>query len=234
MSLFAKKRLSLLGLIGALILLLLVPDLASAHERRTVGKYAFVVGFLNEPAYANQSNSIDLTICEGSECKYEVKDGSRVVSNPVNDAQKSLKVEVVMGSASPMTLQIAPRFGQPGKYSSYFLPSKTGAYTFHITGTLGSDKIDEKFTSGPQTFGEAETLVSYPPVSNSSDTAMIDMQNQIKEAKDAAGTASIFGIVGILAGLAGLGLAAFAFTRKSKAVVSSTERDLVESGDMRG
>jgi len=31
---------------------------ASAHEHREVGKYEFVVGFQNEPAYVNQPNGV--------------------------------------------------------------------------------------------------------------------------------------------------------------------------------
>ncbi|MEI6046696.1 MAG: hypothetical protein WCS37_20270 [Chloroflexota bacterium] len=218
MRLVAKKRVGLLSLVGALLLVLLVPSLAFAHEKRVVGKYTFVVGFLNEPAYAGQLNSIDLTICEGSECKYEVKDGSRVVSNPINDAQKSLKVEVSTADSAPLPIEIAPRYAQPGKYSSYFNPSKVGAYTFHIFGSLASDPIEEKFTSGPNTFGEAQPLKAYP-----ADTMMANMHSQINEAKESASTATTFGIAGIVVGILGLGLGALALIRKPKAVSVRTE-----------
>ena len=40
------------------------PGTASAHERRTVGKYQFVVGWLNEPAFSGQMNSIDLRVTD--------------------------------------------------------------------------------------------------------------------------------------------------------------------------
>jgi hypothetical protein len=100
-----------------------------------------------------------------------------------------------------------------------------GAYTFHIFGTLGSDPIDEKFTSGPKTFGEAQALKSYP-----ADTMMASMHTQINAAtdsanaaKDSASTATIFGIAGIVVGILGLGLAAFALTRKPKIATAPSE-----------
>src|SRR2546428_5920829 len=39
---------------------------ALGHERRIVGQYTFVVGWLNEPPLASQLNAIDLTITEAS------------------------------------------------------------------------------------------------------------------------------------------------------------------------
>jgi hypothetical protein len=129
-----KNRLSAGGmaLVGALLLLLVTALPASAHEARQVGPYTLVVGFLNEPAYAGQQNSLDLTICNGKQCQYTVQDGLRVVANPVTNAEQTLKAEVMMGSAAPLSLPLEPRYANPGKYASYFVPSKVGSYTFHI------------------------------------------------------------------------------------------------------
>ena len=37
-------------------------NVALGHERRSVGPYTFVVGWINEPSYVNLLNSLDLTV----------------------------------------------------------------------------------------------------------------------------------------------------------------------------
>jgi hypothetical protein len=128
-------------------------NVAFGHERRTVGPYTFVVGWLNEPAYVNLLNSLDLTVTETTGAK------------AVEGLDKTLKAEVTFGgSTTPQPLTIAARFGLPGKYSGYVMPTKVGDYTFHITGTVGTMNIDEKFESGPGRFGSIESTdpLQYP------------------------------------------------------------------------
>ncbi len=220
-TLFMKRIFSLafIALMTALLLIMFTVTLASAHEHRMVGKYTFVVGFLNEPAYAGQQNSVDLTICDGKTCNYTVKDGQRVVSNPVMDADKVLKAEVSMGGSAPLDLPLSPRYNNPGKYASYFLPSKVGTYTFHFSGTLNSTKIDEKFTSSPNTFSDAEQIKWYPDTvaQGQTTTAAPDtttLQNQVKEARDSASRTTTFAIVGIVAGILGIAAAVYTLTRR--------------------
>ncbi len=221
---FGKKRIGLAALVAALMLVLILPGIASAHERRMVGKYQMVVGFSTEPAFAGDKNGLDLTICQG-ECKYDGTGAARVLTNPVKDADKTLKAEVISAGAAPLPLEVKARFGADGKYDGFFYPTKAGDYTFRIFGTIGSDKIDEKFSSSPTTFGSVEDVAAlqYPTklsVSPGSNPETIALQQQAKEAKDAAGTATIFGIIGMVVGLLGLGAAAFAISRSRMAVAS--------------
>ena len=44
-------------------------NVALGHERRIIGPYTFVVGWLNEPAYVNLLNSLDLTVTETTGAK---------------------------------------------------------------------------------------------------------------------------------------------------------------------
>ena len=141
-------------LIGALSLTQLSLPVASAHESRTIdnGKYVMRVGFLEEPTYQGLENGLDLTVCQGT-C---VSDPAtpNVYTNGVTGAFNTLQAEVIYGSQS-MTLTIspvAPLSANPGRYLSRFVPTKAGDYTFHIYGTINSDKVDERFTSGPDTF----------------------------------------------------------------------------------
>jgi len=141
----------------------LTSDVALGHERRAVGPYTFVVGWISEPSYVNLLNSLDLTVTETS--------GGKAVEG----LEKTLKADLTFGgSTTPQPLTLAARFGLPGKYSGYVMPTKTGDYTFHITGTVGTMNIDEKFESGPGRFGSIESTdpLQYPQkVLSSSDLA---------------------------------------------------------------
>jgi hypothetical protein len=142
-------------------------NIALGHERRVVGPYTFVVGWLNEPAHVSLMNSLDLTVTETS--------GGKAVEG----LDKTLKADVTFGgSATPQPLTLAARFGQPGKYSGFVLPTRVGEYIFHITGTVGTTNIDEKFESGPGRFGSIESTdpLQYPAklVSNTDLAARLD------------------------------------------------------------
>ena len=120
-------------------------NVALGHERRNVGPYTFVVGWLVEPAYVNNLNALDLTVSETQGAK------------AVEGLEKTLQAEIIVGGAAKtMPLKVAARFGLPGKYQGQVLPTNTGDYSFHIFGTVGTTKVDEKFESGPNTFGGIE------------------------------------------------------------------------------
>ena len=143
---------------------------AAAHERRTVGPYTFVVGWIVEPAYVNQLNALDLTVTETATTK------------AVEGLEKTLKAELIAGGGSAIKpLTIATRFGLPGKYQGQVVPTKVGDYTFHITGTVGTTNIDEKFESGPGRFGGIEDIapLQFPNAlpSNSDLAAKLDDAN---------------------------------------------------------
>jgi hypothetical protein len=101
-GILVKKHLTLgsIALLVALLCVVLTVVPTLAHEKRHVGPYTFVVGFLDEPAYANVKNSLDLTVCDGSSCNYTVQNGAQVLSNPVNDVDQTLKVEVSTGGSA--------------------------------------------------------------------------------------------------------------------------------------
>ncbi|GHO75366.1 hypothetical protein KSD_31370 [Ktedonobacter sp. SOSP1-85] len=213
-----KFAVSVVVCLVVLCALVLTTQSAFAHEKRHVGKYTFVIGFLDEPAYANIKNGLDLTICNGDACTYTTQDGQKVVANAVENAEQALKAEVLQGGAQPLALSLEPRWANPGKYAGYFLPTTAGAYTFHIYGTLSGQKIDEKFTSSPNGFSEVQQIIAYPAttknVSASADTSALSQQ--IKDTQNSAQTAATLGIVGIVIGVVGVALAAFAFTRRSR------------------
>jgi hypothetical protein len=126
---------------------------ADAHERRNVGPYQFVVGFLNEPAFAGTANGIDLRISD-----------TRANNKAVEGVEKTLSVQIQSGGLMPLSVPLAARFGQPGAYAAYFVPTNGGAYSFAFKGKVEDTDINEKFESGPGRFNDVESTTSlqYP------------------------------------------------------------------------
>jgi hypothetical protein len=202
---------------------------ASAHEERKVGNYVFHVGFGDEPAYAGAKNSVQMLLHDAKTDK------------PVTDLGDSLKVEVTQGAGTAtddsqkLAMSMEPdfevgEFGTPGDYRAFFIPTAPGSYTFHFTGTIKGQKVDEKFTSGPQTFSDAndpaqvEFPVKVPTGSQLGarldrevprlNDALAASQTRAGKAEDAAGQARIIAVVGVVVGVLGLAAAGYALTRK--------------------
>src|SRR5690348_7856271 len=117
--------------------LLLTSGTAYAHERRMVGPYQFVVGWLNEPAYVGQLNSLDLRIT----------DTRQNPAAPVTGLEKTFTADVSAGGLAPFPLTVSARFGSAGAYNGWVMPTVVGQYTFHITGKIDTQNVDEKFQS---------------------------------------------------------------------------------------
>jgi hypothetical protein len=206
------RRRLLAAMVAATLAGLLIPLLASpasAHEVKTVGKYQFVVGFGDEPAYAGEKNSVQLILADAND-------------KPVTDLTDTLKVEVTTGTAEPLQLAMEPyfevgEFGTPGDYRAFFIPTAPGSYSFHFTGTIKSQRIDQTFTSGPQTFSDMQdpAQVQYPVKQPTGgqlatradrETARINeaLTAERDQANDDASSARTLAIIGLVVGLLGL------------------------------
>lgn len=174
---------------------LLVAAPAEAHESREVGPYTFVVGFGIEPAFSGQPNGAEVTITE-TETEEPVVDGVE------------LEVEVVFGEAST-TLEVGPNFvvgvfGEPGNYGADFFPSRPGEYSFRFFGTVEDLDVDETFTSGPETFSDANDPAEFafpeadPPVYEVAGRVEAESA-RIVEAEDRADTANTLAILALAA-----------------------------------
>jgi len=119
----------------------------SAHEHRKVAndKYELTVGFLDEPAFVNEKNGLSLRVA--------TVNGEK----PVEGLVDTLKAEVIYGDQK-MQLELETVFNDPGHYRSVFFPTATGAYSFHLTGDIEGNAIDETFEPGPDTFSEVEPI----------------------------------------------------------------------------
>jgi len=211
------------GLVGGLLLAQTAP--ASAHEERAVGAYHFVVGWGEEPAYAGVKNSVQLILSTRS-------------GKPVNTLGDSLQVEVIFGNQKltlPLPLNFDPDSGEgmPGDYRAWMIPTSPGDYTFHFTGKIGNQSVDQSFTSGPSTFdpvsdpAQVQFPVKEPPVSQVAGLAQrisARLQTAIaaqKRAQDSANTAKTIGVIGIAVGAAGIAVGALALAMSRRRRVAS-------------
>jgi hypothetical protein len=163
---------------------------AAAHERRTVGPYQFVVGWLNEPAYVGLMNSLDL----------HVTDTRVTPAKAVEGLEKTLTVDLRSGGLAPLPLAVTARFGTPGAYNGYVMPTATGTYIFTIKGKIDTLDVNEKFESGPGRFGDIEptTALQYPskvPAADEVGKRLGEMQSSIDQTRFLAGLAFAMAII---------------------------------------
>lgn len=201
-------------------LILLPSTPALAHGEAGEGDLVLTIGFADEPAYAGLPNAAQLHVEHDGE--------------PVNDLRPGdIQVEVSFGDETSGPMDMEPWFffeggelvfGEPGEYRADFVPSQPGKYTFHFTGTIDGEEVDEEMTSGPDTFSVVEdvTAVSFPAVdapSNEELATRVDeeatrsadgvaaAEAAAASAEDAASSARTVGMVGIVLGAIGIGVA---------------------------
>lgn len=146
----ASRGAAILMLAGVAALVAAAPALA--HEGREVGDYTMEVGFGIEPAFAGFENYVHLAVAHHG------------TGEPVTQGVAgSLSVEVIFGQETRQ-MQLEPASASPGEYRAFFIPTRSGQYTFRFTGAIGRQPIDEEFTSGPDTFSEVQgtSEVSFP------------------------------------------------------------------------
>ncbi len=176
-----------------LLALLAYVSTASAHEHREVGDYEITIGFTGEPALVGEPNGLDLRVQLG-----HGDDGT-----PVEGLDETLKAEIRYGDQS-MPLDLREVWNTPGAYTSDVIPSAEGAYTFHITGTIEGNEIDETFTSGPETFAEVGGVEALTfPAAGATDA---DADSAVQDAQDDADSARMLATIAIAVGAAGLAL----------------------------
>jgi hypothetical protein len=218
-----RKRIEAIILVAgvAALLLALGAAPASAHEARKIGRYNVEVGFGDEPAYAGEKNSVVMFLHDAND-------------KPVTDLGDTLKVDVSTGSddTQKLSMTMEPNFeaggdGTPGDYRAWFIPTAPGAYTFHFTGSIKGQAVDQKFSSSPTTFDEVQdpSQVEFPSKDPTTGqlSALVARETQRlnqavaaseQRAKDEAGTARLIAIVGVVVGALGLAVGGYGLLRK--------------------
>jgi hypothetical protein len=196
----------LLAFAGAAVMVFADP--ASAHETADVQGYDFDVGWGQEPAFAGELNSVQLTVAASG-------------GKPVKDLGDDFRVTVIYGE-NELELALSPAvYGAPGEFRAWFVPTAPGDYTFRFTGTLGDQTIDESFTSSPTTFDSVQDPVKLQfPVQ----TGTLGQLARLLEAEEPGETAvepvseegsgaGMLGVVGLVLGGLALAVAGLALAR---------------------
>lgn len=204
MKLFlAIKFWTLLAIFTATVALTISP--AGAHERREVGKYQFVVGFISEPAFEGQKNGVDLRVTNAQ------------TQQPVEGLQDTIQVELThVPSGVSKVMKLRTVFREPGHYANDFIPTAPGQYAFRFSGAIEGEAVNERFESGPGRFNDVQSSAEsqFPeklPELRELQSAVRGAQNAALRAeqaavqtRDSASVAKVLAIVGIVLGVAGI------------------------------
>lgn len=187
-----RWALALGSVASALVLLLVLPGSAFAHERRTIGngKYDVVVGFDKEPAFVNQVNAASIRIMHAG------------TEDAVEGVDQTLKVDIASGGNQPREFPLRAVFGQKGYYVAHFIPTKTGSYIFTFTGNIEGTPINERFESGPGRFNDVEAVDNIQVPQGASDP--LTSSKQVKAVQDEVGSARMLAIAGLATGVIGI------------------------------
>ena len=143
---------------GAAMLTIAIAGVTQAHVLKDFGRYSVALGWVVEPTYVGQVNAVQVV----------VKDRS---GTPVTDiADGDLKVVVSIGGQQSAALTLVNKFdedtglGIRGDYEATITPTIPGDYTFHLTGKIHAQAVDETATSSDSTFNSAveATDIQFP------------------------------------------------------------------------
>src|SRR5262245_24353017 len=123
--------------VAVLIMILhLGTSTAYGHERREVGPYRFVVGFLVEPALEGLKNGVDLRVLHAE------------TEAPLEGLQDMLQVEVThVPSTAGKVLKLRSIYRTPGHYTADLIPTAPGQYRFRFFGNIQDMTVQETFDS---------------------------------------------------------------------------------------
>lgn len=127
---------------------MLVPHLAAAivcvsiaavaaHDRKAAGPLTVVLGWASEPAYSGSLNAVIISLADRG--------------GPLAKADGSLSVEVTFGSERT-TLALEPVPNRAHEFQAAIVPTRSGTYTFRVTGTINKQSIDMSSTCSDSTF----------------------------------------------------------------------------------
>jgi hypothetical protein len=230
---------------AALLLAALAAAPASAHAEKKAGRYAFVVGFGDEPAYAGQPNSLQVLITRDGKPATDLAgqlDG--LMAHAYYGRKADPKVENAM---MPLEPHFGDDWGTPGDYRSFFVPTQAGAYTFELKGKLGNQKINLVIPSGPETFGDVNdpAKAAFPAVKDPSTAQLAQRLDREttrlngtvaaataaqRTAEDRADQAWLLALGGLLVGVVGLVVAALAWGRRTAAPAARPDLSLTGAG----
>jgi hypothetical protein len=233
------------ALSAAVLLAALAAAPASAHAEKTAGRYAFVVGFGTEPAYAGQPNSVQVLITRDGK---PATDLAGQLDGLMAHAYYGRKADRNAPNAMmPLEPYFGDEWGTPGDYRSFFVPTQAGAYTFELKGKLGNQKINLVIPSGPETFGDVNdpAKAALPAVKDPTTAQLAQRLDREttrlngtvaaaaaaqRAAEDRVDQARLLALGGLLVGLVGLVVGALAWGRRAAAPAAHPDLSLTGAG----
>jgi hypothetical protein len=153
-------RIRRLGIPGAAAIMLVVAiaGTTQAHVLKDFGPYSVALGWSVEPTYVGQINAVQVVVKD--------KQGKAITDLADGD----LNVVVSIGGQQSSALSLINKFdpdtgpGVPGDYEAPITPTTSGDYTFHLTGSIHGQAVDETATSSDTTFNAAieATDIQFP------------------------------------------------------------------------
>jgi hypothetical protein len=155
---FIRFRRIAAAIAAATLLSIAVVGTIQAHVLKDFGPYNVALGWSVEPTYVGQVNSVQVVVKD--------KAGKAVTDLADGD----LKVVVSIGGQDSAALSLDNKFdedtglGIAGDYEAPITPTTPGDYTFHLTGTIHGQAVDESATSSDSTFNSAveATDIQFP------------------------------------------------------------------------
>jgi hypothetical protein len=157
MSLIRLRHLAV-AVTAASLLAVASATAAQAHVLKDFGSYSVALGWSVEPTYVGEVNAVQVVVKD--------KEGKAVTDLADGD----LKVIVSVGGQDSAALALDNKFdpdtglGFPGDYEAPITPTAPGDYTFHLTGSIHGQAVDETATSSDSTFNSAveATDIQFP------------------------------------------------------------------------
>lgn len=190
----------LLSFLVLLAMAALPAGTARAHGHREVGEQEWTIGWAVEPALVGQPNAVQVFLAQ-------------IGGSPVEGAEKDLEVEVTIGDETTDPLELRTVFDSPGEYRADLIPTVPGDYTFHFTGELEGEKVDESFTASKDDFSLVESTgdLAFPkqaPTNAELAERLETVENTANDASDAIAMPRVLAIVAIVLALVAIAVAA--------------------------
>jgi hypothetical protein len=183
---------------------------AHAHERRAVGEYEFVVGFIVEPAFEGIKNGVDLRVQIPAGAEGEAP-------TPVVGLEETVQVEVThIPSGVSAVMSLRTIFRDPGHFTADLIPTAPGPYRFRFFGLVEDLTVDETLESGEDTFNSREPAegIQFPesqPQMREVASALRGTQDATQQAlaaaqqaEAAAASARLLAVIGMVLGAFGI------------------------------
>lgn len=133
-----KKLLSIMSFIvlSTFVTLSLTSGIALAHERRDVGKYQLVVGWITEPALEGQKNGADFRVT------------NLETQQPVEGVEQTVQLEIThVATGVSKVFNLRTIFRDPGHYTTDLILTASGVYRMRFFGTIEGTQVNETFSS---------------------------------------------------------------------------------------